>query len=82
MIDEATGTRRSRYSATIGDYLQRRLDPFLRDQTDRWQQRFSASLVHALAPLYGVRYTGGSYPRELFRAFGMICEYVLGDDRL
>jgi len=74
LVDEATG-----YQKTRGERdLARRFDRYLRLEPGKWEMRFTPELVRALAPLYGVRYTRGSYPRALQTPFHLIYEMVFG----
>lgn len=76
LIDEATNYQ----SVRASDDLQRLLARVLRHEASRWECRFPPSLVRALAPLYGLAWTGGSYPRALQRPFGIIYDLVMGKD--
>ena len=76
LIDEATG-----YQKTRGERdLARRFDRYLRLEPGKWEMRFTPELVRALAPLYGVPYTRGSYPRALQTPFHLIYEMVFGTE--
>ena len=60
--------------------LERRLALLLRTTPSEWELRFRPSLVRALAPLWGITYTGGRYPKQLRGIFGEIYNAILGDE--
>lgn len=74
IIDEATGYQRSRAERELA----KRFNAYLRDDVGRWEMRFPPTLVVALAPLYGLSYVTGSYPRGLQTPFAMIYNMVFG----
>ena len=74
LVDEACGIQHDPATRAY----ERRFTQLLRSSPDAWQMRFPPSLVHALAPLWGVHYTGGPYPIELRRPFALIYDIVLG----
>ncbi len=76
LIDEACGYRRTPEERSRA---QRFAAYFTRDAT-KWEERFSPALVRALAPLYGVKYLSGSYPRCLWGPFGAIYDMVFGTE--
>lgn len=76
LIDEATGYQEVRAKDELG----KRLARYLRDEAARWERTFPPSLVVALGPLYGFRYSGGRYPAELRSPFRKIYELVVGKE--
>ena len=74
LVDEAYGVVH-----TPGERTQEnRFKDFVRSEASRWERRFDASLVQALAPLWGITYVDGPYPKALHWAFGFIYDLVLG----
>lgn len=76
LIDEATGYQKVRSESA----LELRMAKLLRLEAGRWEKCFPQSLVRALAPLYGIAYVSGSYPKALHRPFGDIYDIILGPD--
>ncbi len=73
-IDEATGYQRMR----PGDYLQRRVDQFIREYRDEWKPRWSPDAVKAFCKLYRKRYTPN--PKFMQPVAGKIYDMLIGSD--
>lgn len=74
LVDEVTGHQANRPK----DFLARMVERTLRVEMGEWEMRFPPSLVRAMAPLWGIPYAGGRYPKGLHRAFGQLYDLILG----
>jgi hypothetical protein len=75
LIHERTGYQDRRPRNAI----ERRIASLLREEPSEWEIRFRPSLVRALAPLWGITWTHGRYPKQLRSIFGEIYNMLLGD---
>jgi hypothetical protein len=77
LIDEACGVSRTPAERAMSRLFER----LFRDEVGTWDMRWTPSIVHALAPLYGIRYpvgARGSYPKELQMPFHKIYNLIFG----
>lgn len=59
-------------------HRERLFHELLRSDAGVWELAFDVTLVRALAPLYGITYLNGPYPKGLRMPFGMIYEMIFG----
>jgi hypothetical protein len=74
LVSEALGTT----CPAEQRHRERLFHDLLRSDAGVWDLAFDVTLVRALAPLYGITYMNGPYPKGLHMPFGMIYEMIFG----